>query len=452
MKKLKKLALFVCTFSALSFFACKSTPEEEPAPVEETLQEEVESEVQEEIPKEPSEIEVEAQDFSEANKSLFESVENSRQSAIDSGADKNASQAFALAEAEYNAAKLSVENSTEDMSKLLGDLKNRYDSLNLFSQAKSLKNRIDELNFASYDQNSYDEGSKILEELSDPKSLVAFGSTWSSNAQKAKSDFEKVLDLGFRAVARDERTQAFKAKRNADEVKASVSRKADYDKAVAQFSAGDSKYVTKDPEGSIENYRTAKDEFTRLYEEISVLRAKAQAAVDEARNRVAQSESTAQNADEEVPLGDENVEGIEDENATLLEEDDFSVAESSVVEVSENIDDVSADVGATSADDFGDASGEEVSADVDATDAEGEEVSADVSTTDAEVEATDADASASNANEKSVNAQAQEPTAEATSNADIEEVENPQDENPQEKLENQSAESESSENLSEEAK
>lgn len=439
MKKLKKLALFVCAFSALSFFACKSTPEEEPAPVEEE-QQDVESEVQEEIPEESVEPELEAQDFSEANKSLLSDVENARQSAIDSGADKNAAQAFALTEAEYNTAKLSVQTSTEDMSKLLGDLKNRYDALNLFSQAKSLKNRIDELNFASYDQNSYDEGSKILEELSDPKSLVAFGSTWSSNAQKAKSDFEKVLDLGFRAVARDERTQAFKAKRNADEVKASVSRKADYDKAVSQFSLGDSKYVTKDPEGSIENYRTAKDEFTRLYEEISVLRAKAQAAVDEAKNRVAQSESTAQTADEEVPLGDENVEGIEDENATLLEEDDFSVAENSVVEVSENIDDVSADVGATSADDFGDAFGEEVSADVDATDA-------DVSTTDTEVEATDADASASDANEESVNAQAQEPATEATSVAVGEEVENPQEES-----ENQSAESKSSENPSEEAK
>lgn len=437
MKKLKKLALFVCAFSALSFFACKSTPEEEPAPVEEE-QQEVESEVQEEIPEESVEPELEAQDFSEANKSLLSDVENARQSAIDSGADKNAAQAFALTEAEYNTAKLSVQTSTEDMSKLLGDLKNRYDALNLFSQAKSLKNRIDELNFASYDQNSYDEGSKILEELSDPKSLVAFGSTWSSNAQKAKSDFEKVLDLGFRAVARDERTQAFKAKRNADEVKASVSRKADYDKAVSQFSLGDSKYVTKDPEGSIENYRTAKDEFTRLYEEISVLRAKAQAAVDEAKNRVAQSESTAQTADEEVPLGDENVEGIEDENATLLEEDDFSVAESSVVEVSENIDDVDADVGATSADD------ETGDADVSTTDASGA-TGADSSTSDAEGEEVGADVSATDAGEESANAQAQEPAAEATSGAS-------KVENPQEESENQSAESESSENPSEEAK
>lgn len=381
MKKLKKLALFVCAFSALSFFACKSTPEEEPAPVEEVSQEETEVEV----PEKTEEPEPEVQDFSEANKSLLESVESARQSAIDSGADKNAAEAFALTEAEYNTAKLSVQTSTQDMSKLLGDLKNRYDALNLFSQAKSLKNRIDELNFASYDQNSYDEGSKILEELSDPKSLVAFGSTWSSNAQKAKGNFEKVLDLGFRAIARDERTQAFKAKRNADEVKASVSRKADYDKAVAQFSAGDSKYVTKDPEGSIENYKNAKDEFTRLYEEISVLRAKAQAAVDEAKNRVAQSESTAQVADEEVPLGDENVEGIEDENTTLLEEDDFSASENSVVELRENIDDIDADNVA-----------EDVSA-VENVDADGGTTATDASTSATETDATDAETETSDA-------------------------------------------------------
>lgn len=395
MKKLKKMALFVCAFSALSFFACKSTPEEEPAPVEEVSQEETEVEV----PEKTEEPEPEVQDFSEANKSLLESVESARQSAIDSGADKNAAEAFALTEAEYNTAKLSVQTSTQDMSKLLGDLKNRYDALNLFSQAKSLKNRIDELNFASYDQNSYDEGSKILEELSDPKSLVAFGSTWSSNAQKAKGNFEKVLDLGFRAIARDERTQAFKAKRNADEVKASVSRKADYDKAVAQFSAGDSKYVTKDPEGSIENYKNAKDEFTRLYEEISVLRAKAQAAVDEAKNRVAQSESTAQVADEEVPLGDENVEGIEDENTTLLEEDDFSASENSVVELRENIDDIDADNVAedVSAVENVDADGGTTATDAETSDAETDATATDASTSATETDATDAETETSDA-------------------------------------------------------
>ncbi len=432
MKKLKKLALFVCAFSALAFFACKSTPEEEPAPVEDTTQEEqTEPKVQEEV---PEETQVEVQDFSEANKSLLESVESARQSAIDSGADKNASEAFALTEAEYNTAKLSVQTSTEDMSKLLGDLKNRYDALNLFSQAKSLKTRIDDLNFASYDQNSYDEGSKILEELSDPKSLVAFGSTWSSNAQKAKGDFEKVLDSGFRAVARNERTEAFKAKRNADEVKASVSRKADYDKAVAQFSAGDSKYVTKDPEGSIENYRNAKNEFTRLYEEISVLRSRAQVAVDEARNRVAQSEVTAQSADQEVPLGDENVEGIEDENATLLEEDDFSSAENSVVELSENLDDVDAD---ESDADFG-----ATDADVSESDSVGEEVVADEESATVSTE--------DNADDEEPTAEISESSADESENLSAEDEDVASSENPQDEvLENSSSESE---NPSEEAK
>ncbi len=325
MKKLKQAAILFSAFFAFAFFACKSTPEEQPAPVEETV--------------ETEETPVEEKDYSESNKSLLESVETSRQSAIDSGADKNLQNAFSLAEAEYLSVKTASLDSKQDLSKVLSDLNLRYEALEEFSKAKSSKDRIDSLNFASYDQASYDEGKALLEEFSnaDAQSLLNFGGNWKSNAKKSNEDFLKVLDTGFRTLGKAERTSAFTAKKSADEVKASVSRKADYDKAVADFTAGDSNYVTKNPEAALESYTKSKEAFEKLYNEIYEVRAKALAAVEEAKKRVALSETTAESADETAPLGDKEVEGIESEETQLLAEDDFTQAANSVVELEESL-------------------------------------------------------------------------------------------------------------------
>ncbi len=330
MKKLKQAAVLLCALSAFVFFACKSTPEEQPAPVEEV----------------PEETPVEEKDYSASNKALFDTVESSRKAAIDSGADKNLQNAFSLTEAEYLSSKKALLDSENDLTKVLNDLNLRYEALEQFSKAKNLKNRIDSLNFASYDQVSYDEGTNLLDEFSnaDAKTLLDFGDNWKSNAKKANEDFEKVLDTGFRVLSKNERVLAFTAKKSADEVKASVSRKVDYDKAVADFSAGDSKYVTKNPEGALESYTKSKEAFEKLYNEIYEVRAKALAAVEEAKKRVALSETTAESADETAPLGSSEVEGIEAEDTQLLEEDDFTEAENSVVELGESLEEEVSDV------------------------------------------------------------------------------------------------------------
>jgi len=127
------------------------------------------------------------------------------------------------------------------------------------------------------------------------------------------------------------------AKKLADGVKASVSRKTDYDAAVKNFKDGDSNYVTGNPEGALANYTKAKESFNGLYNDIADKRAKAQAAIEAAKARVQESENAAIEADAQAPLGDGEVEGIEDENARLLEEDDFTAAENSTVEVSSDI-------------------------------------------------------------------------------------------------------------------
>ena len=66
---------------------------------------------------------------------------------------------------------------------------------------------------------------------------------------------------------------------------------------------------------------------------MEMIRAKAQAAIDEAKKRVAASENVAVQADIEKPLGDEPVEGIEEADTKLLEEDDYSEAENAAVDL-----------------------------------------------------------------------------------------------------------------------
>lgn len=331
MAKYKSFIVALGIFTALSFVACKSTPEPEPAPVEEPV-------VQpEEGAEEKTEETVPAENFSEANKALLSKVEQSRAAAAESGAEAANPVAFKATEAEYAAEKLASESATEDMSAVLNDLNNRYLALKSYADAKSKKAKIDANNFASYNQAAYDEGSAIIDELAKPESNLTFGSVWYKKATDAETKMESVLDAAYRSLSKAERTEAFKAKKDADSVKASVSRKAEYDKGVQSFKSGDAAYVTGSPEQALSDYTSSKTVFAALFQEISVARQKAQEAVDAAKKRVEQSETVAQDADTQAPLGDEPVEGIEEADTTLLEADDFTEAQNSVVELDETL-------------------------------------------------------------------------------------------------------------------
>ena len=130
------------------------------------------------------------------------------------------------------------------------------------------------------------------------------------------------MDLAFALMA----LCTMMAFRKADSVKAYVSRKDDYTHAVSLYRNGELRRAV-DPKTANESYKMSKEEFLKLFEEISGARAQAQKEIDEAKKRVAHSETTAVKADAEAPLGDEPVEGIEDADAKLLKDDDFSDAE-----------------------------------------------------------------------------------------------------------------------------
>ncbi|MBO4319116.1 MAG: hypothetical protein J5857_01445 [Treponema sp.] len=268
-----------------------------------------------------------AKSYLNTNKILMQRIEAARQKAIDAGAQTTAPTLFKATEKIYETEKAIVDaGATEDLSTVLNDLLARYQGLENIAQAKELKDEIDENNFASFRQATYDEGKQLYTTLTNPLAVINSGADYNKDAAQAEADFRLVLKTAYSSLAKDERTAAYNAKLQADSVKAYISRKDAYTHAVSMYRNGELRRSV-DPKAANESYKTAKEEFLVLYDEISKARAQAQKEIDDAKKRVTESESTAVKADKEAPLGNQPVEGIEDENAKLLEDDDFSNAE-----------------------------------------------------------------------------------------------------------------------------
>ncbi len=324
-KKYLTLIFALSSVLALAFFGCKSTPEddtgEETEPIEKTEEPEV-------------------LDFSASNASKITLVDEAREAAVKAGAEKYAQTAFNAAEAEYLTVKASSADSATDITVAADDLIARYKGLEAYSDALFKKEYIDKNSYSSYDQKDYDDAGIIIDELS--KSLVVTGKDFYEKAASADSKYTLVLATAFKKIANDERAAAVKAKKDADAVKASVSQKELYKAAVDLLNKGDSNYATGNAEDAASDYRSAKDAFTSLAQEVTKAREQALAAIEAAKQRTQNSENLAAEADVKVPLAD-GAEGIEAEDAVLLEEDDFSALENTEIAVDENAADVSLD-------------------------------------------------------------------------------------------------------------
>lgn len=233
----------------------------------------------------------------------------------------------------------------EDNSAALeADENARKSSVEEYEKAKALKNRIDELGFALYDQTSYDAGNKSLSDFENLKdSDNASGAELLNLSKDAYGKFANVLNKAYKQLAKEARTKAFSAKKDADSVKAGAAAKADYNKAADEFKAGDTNYSMQNCESAYGHYVTSESLFKSVFNTVSERRAAAQKAIDEAKAKVEAAQQYALNADQEKPLTDENTEGIEAEDAVLLEEDSYTAPETLEAEIPEEIEDFEGD-------------------------------------------------------------------------------------------------------------
>lgn len=320
-----------CAMSVLLIVSCGSTPEAEPQPEVKDAVEEVKEEVKEDVKEETP-----APDFSAANQTLLALTQTARENAIAANAKSYYPEGFDVAETRYTEIKNNVSaNSSADYSRQIKDLTARYQSLAAASQAQALKAKADELSLAGENQSAYDAGAKALEEYAG-LGADASGEDLLAKANEALNSYNDVVNKGLRANAARERNAALEAKKNADSVKAGVARKDEYTKASETFKKADSSYVTADIEGAYNGYKSAKETFTSLYEDIKDRRAAAQALIDAAKQKVADTESYATEADSIAPIEGE-VAGIEAEDAVLLEDDNFANPDDAVIDVESDV-------------------------------------------------------------------------------------------------------------------
>ena len=315
----------VILISVFFFISCASAPK-----AEEQLPEEVLEDVNavEDVIEEVTTVD---------NSSALEQADLARQAAIDAKADKVAPIQFAATDALLKTLQAQAETGI-DVSIGLKDVQTRYEALEKYAKAMDAKARVDELGFASYDQATYDKGTQAIADLQNLFSETnILSSAMLEKANEAYSSFNSVLIGAFKKLAKEERNGAFAAKKDADSVKAAVAEKAAYGKAVEDFKKGDSNYAMQNPEAALKNYQSAKGQFEVLFKTVSEKREAAQKAMEAAKNAVLETQNYAATADKEAPLTGEEVQGIEAEDAVLLEVETFADPKAAEVELSESI-------------------------------------------------------------------------------------------------------------------
>lgn len=318
---MKKVTLLAVLFSVgLLFISCGSKP----AP--ETTTEPKAPVVTEDVVVEEKEPEV------VDNESAIKKVEEARALAIEAGADKYAPELFSKVEELYQ--QLVNNSEGKDLSSECENLEASYAVLADYAKAKSVKEKIDAEELMTYAQSTYYEGVELLTSVEKSFEAELFDSSVVETAHNAYVKFNKVYMIAYKLIAQKERDLALDAKKDADNVKASVSQKERYKVAADEFAAGDSAYSMQNPESAYNHYGVAKDEFGKLFVEVSEKRAEALRIMEEAKKRVEESKNFASEADVQAPIS-EPIEGIEEADAVLLEETKYEEVE--VVEFEETL-------------------------------------------------------------------------------------------------------------------
>ena len=322
--------IVVTAFSAfliLSFISCGSKP----AP-EETKEPEAPV-VTEEVVVEEVEETVEPVD----NSLVLQNVDDARNLAVESGAEESAADLLKSVDDLFAQIKAKSEEG-QDVSKEAADIANRYSAIASYVKAKYTKQKIDDENLSSFAQSTYDEGCTVYAELETMfTNSEVTGEQLLEQATKAYTCFNSVLNIAYKQIAKDERSAAFVEKKNADSVKAGVAQKEKYNEAVELFKKGDTLYSMQNPEKAYENYKSSKEIFAAVYAEVSEKRAEAQKAIDEAKKRVSESAALANEADLNSPIT-EKVDGIEEEDTVLLEEETFADPTQAEADLPETLD------------------------------------------------------------------------------------------------------------------
>lgn len=175
-----------------------------------------------------------------------------------------------------------------------------------FNNATSMKDKIEKLSLAKYNEASYSEGNSAFEKYN---SLVAENGSAAeklASAVLAEKKYKEVLDSAFSKLASEKKAEVVKIRNDALEIKSNKADKVGFDAAQLLFTTAETSSAAKEYENAYNYYVKAKDAFDDVYNNVSAKRAAALEAIERAKNKAADVESFAEEADNIAPLTNEN--------------------------------------------------------------------------------------------------------------------------------------------------
>jgi len=179
----------------------------------------------------------------------------------------------------------------------------RYQTLQNAMAALDLKQKIEKNDFAQYDQTDFDNAGIKFDEA-----VQAYGTADAAALESIKGSvalYAAVNNAGFKVWCQDQEGKVTDVKDLCDSIKSQKAAKEDYAKAMAAYEASQ-KYAAADSwESAYYAGSDALDAFTAIYQDVSLRRNAADAAITAAKNRQAEGTELARQADERLPLADD---------------------------------------------------------------------------------------------------------------------------------------------------
>lgn len=333
--KLKYFCAVLCGVAALSLVSCGSTPKSSASADSNTKSNSLNAD----STKASAEKAKKEAEIAKKTEKAVANADAAREAAIKAGAEKYYPKLLSDIDKEYESLKKKIAaNPGTDYSANIEEIAKKYEALEKASLARKMQEDISKLDFdfTSVDKNAAQTGADALKKFNSLNSNAS-GDELLSNAEAAYKAYKTLMDKGYKAMAARERSDALKAKKDADSVKAAVAKKTkeQYTQAANKFVRADAAYSRGSTYDAYNGYKEVKESYTELYEIVKQDREAAQAALEKAKQRVAEAATYSAEADTIAPIT-EKVAGIEDESTTLLEKDNFANPEDAVIDVESN--------------------------------------------------------------------------------------------------------------------
>ncbi len=304
---MKKLIIIAMCFTLFFVIGCESTPEETVETTETT-----------EVP-EVTPTETVDNTLAEENETLMANIKAAREKAVAAGAEKYFGSELMVVDVASTEAHSVYEDGGDEeaFNKSATDILYQYMALEQGSMAAEAQRKIEDMGLSVYDKAGFEAG---LESANAALALFnsgADGKALYEEAKKAADAYNAVLFEAFTTLAEEERAAFLEVKGQADEIKAGVAEKDNYNNAVVFFTQGDQNMITDNPETAYNNFSIAKTGMEEVFETVKEKRRLAQEAMDRARRRIEDADEVAEAADTQVPLAD--VEALSPINEEITE-------------------------------------------------------------------------------------------------------------------------------------